>query len=179
AFAYVAIATHRPRLAQRRWVFTALSAAGFVALWLLVTNCDFHRSDHEWPQLWSVEWRSALALACLAAGLGSLFAVRGFQLVLANRVLLFLAAISYNLYLWHQPIARALVQHHLPPYATPDPHDDPHWQLVYWAVAIPVVVAVSALITFGFEQPVLRLGKRRRELRPTAIPIAPATVAET
>ncbi len=178
AFAYVAIATHRPRLAQRRWAFTALSAVGFVALWLLVANCDFHRSDAEWPQLWAVEWRSALALACLAAGLGSLFAVRGFQLVLANRVLLFLAAISYNLYLWHQPIALALVHHHLPPYATADPHDDPHWKLVYWAVAVPAAVAVSALITYGVEQPILRLGKRRRELHPTAIPIAPETVAE-
>ena len=179
AFAYVAIATRRPRLAQRRWAFTALSAAGFVALWLLVANCDFHRSDHEWPQLWSVEWRSALAVACLAAGLGSLFAVRGFQLVLANRVLLFLAAISYNLYLFHQPIARALVQHHLPPYATADPHDDPQWKIVYWLVAVPAAVAVSALITYGVEQPILRLGKRRRELRPTPIPIAPETVAET
>ncbi len=179
AFAYVAIATHRPQLAQRRWAFTALSAAGFVALWLLVTNCYDHRSDHEWPQLWSVEWRSAVALACFAAGLGSLFAVRGFQLVLANRGLLFLAAISYNLYLWHQPIARALVQHHLPPYATADPHGDPRWQLVYWLVAVPAAVAVSALITYGIEQPVLRWGKRRRELRPTPIPIAPETVAET
>jgi peptidoglycan/LPS O-acetylase OafA/YrhL len=178
AFAYVAIATRHPRLARRRWAFTALSIAGFVALWLLVVNCDFHRGDAEWPQLWSVEWRSALALACLAAGLGSLFALRGFQLVLANRMLLFLAAISYNLYLWHQPIARALVEHHLPPYATADPHDDPQWKLVYWAVAVPAVIAVSALITYGVEQPILRLGKRRRELRPTPIPIAPETVAE-
>jgi peptidoglycan/LPS O-acetylase OafA/YrhL len=179
AFAYVAIATRRPKLAQQRWAFTALSVAGFVALWLLVANCDFHRGDREWPQLWSVEWRSAFALACLAAGLGSLFAVRAFQLVLANRVLLFFAAISYNAYLWHQPIGRWLVAHHIPPYATADPHDDPRWQLVYWAVALPAVVAVSALITYGVEQPVLRLGKRRRELRPTPMPIAPETVAET
>ncbi len=179
ALAYVAIAVHRPRLAQQRWAFTALSAAGFVALWLLVANCDFHRSDHEWPQLWSVQWRSAFALACLAAGLGSLFAVRGFKLVLANRVLLFLAAISYNLYLWHQPLARALVQHHIPPYATADPHEDPQWKLVYWAVAVPAAIAVSALITYGVEQPILRLGKRRPELRPTPTPIAPETLAET
>ena len=126
AFAYVAIATRRPQLAQRRWAFTALSAAGFVALVLLANDCYVHRYDHEWPQLWAVQWRSAVALACLAAALGSLFAVRGYQLALANPVLLFLAAISYNLYLWHQPLARTLLQLHLPPYAGTDPHGDTH-----------------------------------------------------
>jgi peptidoglycan/LPS O-acetylase OafA/YrhL len=178
AFAYVAIATRRPQLAQRRWAFTALSLAGFVALVLLANDCYAHRFDHEWPQLWAVEWRSAVALACLAAALGSLFAVRGFQLVLANPLLLFLAAISYNLYLWHQPVARTLVKLRLPPYAGADPHDDSHWMLAYWFVAIPVALIVSALITYGIEQPILRLGKRRRELRPTVTPIAAETLTE-
>ncbi|HEY0396677.1 MAG TPA: acyltransferase [Candidatus Elarobacter sp.] len=179
AFAYVAIAMKHPQLARRRWLFTALSVAGFVALWFLMVNCDEHRYDKEWPNLWAVEWRSAVALACLAIGLGSLFAVRGYQRVLANRALLFLAAISYNMYLWHQAVARVLLTHHVPPYATADPHDDTHWMIVFWFVAIPAVLAVSALVTFGFEQPILRLGKRRRELRPTVMPIAPETVAET
>jgi peptidoglycan/LPS O-acetylase OafA/YrhL len=179
AFAYAFIAMHRPQLAQRRWAFTALSIAGFVALWFIIVNCDDHRFDKEWPNLWAVEWRSAVALSCLAIGLGSLFAVREYQLVLANRVLLFLAAISYNLYLWHQPLARFLLKLHLPPYATADPHEDPRWQLAYWFVALPVALGVSALITYAFEQPILRLGKRRRELRPTVMPIAPETVAET
>jgi len=71
------------------------------------------------------------------------------------------------------------VQHHLPPYATADPHDDPKWKLVYWLVAVPAAIAVSALVTYGVEQPLLRLGKRRRDLRPTPVPIAPETVAET
>lgn len=179
AFAYVAIATRHPDLARRRWAFTALSAAGFVALYLLANNCFAHRTDHEWPQLWAVEWRSAIALACLAIGLGSLFAVRGYQLALANRALLFLAAISYNLYLWHQPLARVLLEHQLPPYATADPHDDPRWRLAYFLLALAVGIVVASVITYGVEQPVLRLGKRRRELRPTVMPIARETVAET
>jgi peptidoglycan/LPS O-acetylase OafA/YrhL len=83
------------------------------------------------------------------------------------------------MYLWHQPIVRALVQHHIPPYANPDPHLDAHWMVAFWFVALPAIVAVSALVTYGFEQPILRLGKRRRELRPTVMPIAPETVAET
>jgi len=179
AYAYVAVALRRPQLAQRRWAFTALSVAGFAALVVLANDCYHHTPDKEWPQTWMVHWRSAFALACCAAGLGSLFAVRGFQLVLANRVLLFLAAISYNLYLWHQPLARELQKLHLPPYATADPHGDPHWMFVFNFVALPVAIAVAALITYGFEQPILRLGKRRRDLRPTPMPIAAETVAES
>jgi peptidoglycan/LPS O-acetylase OafA/YrhL len=179
AFAYVAIALHRPELAERRWTFTVISLAGFVAMLMLFHDCFVHRTDVEWPQAWAMQWRSAFAVACLAAGLGSLFAVRGFQLILANRVLLFMAAISYNLYLWHQPIANFLVKVHFPPYATPDKHDDPHWMLAYPLVALPIALGVSALITYAFEQPILRLGRRRPELRPTVMPVAPETVIET
>ncbi|HEX3550368.1 MAG TPA: acyltransferase [Candidatus Elarobacter sp.] len=179
AFLYAAIALRRPQLARRRWAFTALSLAGFAALVLLMNDCYAHRWDKEWPQLWSVEWRSPLALACLAAGLGALFAAPWYQRVLANPLLLFLAAISYNLYLWHQPIARVLLQHRIPPYATADPHDDHAWMLLFWAVALPIALGVSALVTYAFERPILRLGKRARTTRPTPMPIAPETLAET
>lgn len=167
AFAYVAIATRRPQLARRRWAFTALSIAGLVALGLLMADCYHHTFDKEWPQLWVVKWRSAVAVACFAAALGSLFAVRGYQRALANPILLFLAAISYNLYLWHQPLARILVRLHVPPYVTADPHYDPHWMTAFWFCAVPVALGVSAALTYAFERPILRWGKRRRKLRAT------------
>jgi peptidoglycan/LPS O-acetylase OafA/YrhL len=179
AFAYVAIALQRPELAARRWVFSALSVAGFVALMLLANDCYVHRTDHEWPQNWVVQWRSAVAIACLAAALGSLFAVRRFQLVLANRVLLFMAAISYNLYLWHQPIAHELLKLSFLPFTTLEQHNDQHAELLYPFVVLTIAIGVSALITYAFEQPILRLGKRRPELLPTVMPIAPETLAET
>lgn len=178
AFAYCAIATRAPRLAQRQWAFTALSVAGFVALGLLVVNCYDHRGDVPWPETWKIEWRSVLALTFLAIALGSLFAVRAYQRVLANRALLFLAAISYNLYLWHQPLALLLVKYHLPPYATADPHGDPRWQFAFQFAALPLAIGVAALLTYGFEQPILRLGRRRRALRPTPEPIAPETLTD-
>jgi peptidoglycan/LPS O-acetylase OafA/YrhL len=179
AFAYVAIALRRPELAGRRWVFTALSLVGFIALVMLANDCYVHRTEHEWPQNWVAQWRSAIALACLAAALGSLFAVRGFQLVLANRALLFLAAISYNLYLWHQPIAQELLKLPFSPFTTLEQHANTHLMLLYPFVALPLALGISALITYGFEQPILRLGKRRPELQPTVMPIAPETLAET
>ena len=176
AWAYVAIAIRRPSLAARRWAFTALMIAGFVAFVLVMNSCYERRGDAEWPQLWSVQWRSAAALGCLAGALGSLFAVRGFQRALANPVLLFLAAISYNLYLWHQPVGRVLLNRHLQPFTGTDPHEDHVWQVTYWLVAVPVALGVSALLTYGVEQPILRLGKRLRAPRAT-VPVAPETIA--
>jgi peptidoglycan/LPS O-acetylase OafA/YrhL len=161
AYAYAVIAMQRPHIASRRWMFTALSALGFILI-VVVANVYFdHRYNVDWPHQQDIFLRPVLAMACLAAGLGSLFAVRSFQRVLANRVLLFLAAISYNLYLWHQPIARELLKFHLPPFAGADPHDDHVWQIAFWFVAIPVALGASALITYGFERPILRWGHRR------------------
>jgi peptidoglycan/LPS O-acetylase OafA/YrhL len=131
-----------------------------------------HRFDAEWPQLWVVEWRSAVAAACLAMGVGAVFAARGLQLALANPVLLFLAAISYNVYLFHPGIAHGLLVAHLPAYATADPHNDPVWQISYWLVAIPATIVVAAAITFGFERPLLRLR------RPTSRAVAPRPATE-
>jgi peptidoglycan/LPS O-acetylase OafA/YrhL len=148
-------------------------------LWQLVDNCSHHRTENEWPLLWAVEWRSVFAVACFAVGLGSLFAVPFYQRILANRVSLFIAAISYNLYLWHQPLARGLVHMHWPPWVGPDPHLDLHWQSMFWLVAIPVSVGVAALVTYGFEQPILRFGKRRAQPRPVVTPVAREALAES
>lgn len=178
AFAYVTIALRRPELAKQRWWFTALSALGIVAFLWLANDCYVHRTDHEWPQAWVMQWRSAIAIAFFAVGLGSLFAVRGFQLVLANRLLLFMAAISYNLYLWHQLIAKQLLTFRFLPFTQLEQHNDARVMLIYPLVVLPVAIGFSALITYAFEQPILRLGRRRPDLRPTVMPIAPETLVE-
>jgi len=160
AFAYAWIATRRPRWATRSTVFSALMVAGFAAFWLLVSDCYNHRFDREWAQPWKVEWDTALAVTFLAMGLGALFAARPLQRALANPLLLFLAAISYNLYLWHLPIVKTLIAHRIPPAATADPHDDRLWMLAFEFVAIPIALAFAAGITYGFERPILRWAKR-------------------
>jgi peptidoglycan/LPS O-acetylase OafA/YrhL len=88
-------------------------------------------------------------------------------------MLLFFAAISYNLYLYHQAIARELLAWHIPPYRGSDPHGDAHWEVTYTIVAFVVTIAQAAIVTYAFERPLLRvpadawrrLVSRKREAR--------------
>ncbi|MBV8153942.1 MAG: hypothetical protein JOY98_05945, partial [Candidatus Eremiobacteraeota bacterium] len=89
--------------------------------------------------------------------LGALFSPRTLQLLLDNPPLRFLAAISYNLYLYHQLIARELLRLRIPSYVGDDPHYDPLWQVRYTQIAFTATIAQAALVTYLFERPLLRL----------------------
>jgi peptidoglycan/LPS O-acetylase OafA/YrhL len=80
--------------------------------------------------------------------------------VLANRVLLFLSTISYNLYIWHQAIGRMIRDRHWWKADTPTPMYDPQWRWTYMIVAVTASILVASLITYGFERPLLRRGVR-------------------
>ncbi|MBV9438581.1 MAG: acyltransferase [Candidatus Eremiobacteraeota bacterium] len=161
AFVYAALA-RRDHLPVRPVFFGLLMLAGCAAFWLLVSGAFAIRYTPDWPEPWKVAWRTCVGLSFGAAALGSLFAPRALQRVLANPPLLFLAAISYNLYLWHQPIAWMLVAHRIPPFRGSDPHHDRAWMVAFWFVAIPAALVVSTLVTYALERPLLRLGRRRR-----------------
>ena len=83
---------------------------------------------------------------------GSLPPPRWWQILLDNPPLRFLATISYNLYLYHQMIARELLAHHIPSYRG-DPHLDPQWQARYTAMAFTAAIAVATIVTYLFERP--------------------------
>jgi peptidoglycan/LPS O-acetylase OafA/YrhL len=161
AFGYVYLALRRPEITRHAWAFSALMVAGLVAFWFLAANCyDIAHTQPEWPEPWKVEHRSLVGLTFAGVALGSLFAFPLVQRMLANPVLLFLAAISYNLYLWHQPIVYAFLGHHVPPYATIDPHDDRVWMRNFFLMTIPASILVATLVTYAFERPIMRLRRR-------------------
>ena len=140
---------------------TIAAIAGFALLVTLLQNLWSIRTTDQWSTVWQIHNRTLVGLAFTMMGLGSLLAIPAWQRLLANPLLLFFAAISYNLYLYHQPLARLLLKWHIPPYAGADQHGDAHWELTYTLVAFAVTIAQATLVTYLFERPLLRVPMER------------------
>lgn len=155
-----------------RWLYTAGALASLLAFgWLLQGLFDSRIGSTTWPWDWQVENRTFLGLAFLSLGVCSAYALGAWRVVLANPVFAFLSTISYNLYIYHQLIARELFNRRIPAPATPDPHADPAWAVPFMVWAIGLSLAWAAIVTYGFERPLLKLKRRP--------PIPEAEVTET
>jgi peptidoglycan/LPS O-acetylase OafA/YrhL len=133
-----------------------VALAGFALLVALLQNLYAYRFNDQWSGVWQIANRPWLGFTFAVIALGSLASPRWWRIVLDNPPLRFMAAISYNLYLYHQMIARQLLTNHIPPYAG-DPHYDPEWQLRYTQVTFATTIAQATLVTYCFERPLLRL----------------------
>jgi peptidoglycan/LPS O-acetylase OafA/YrhL len=136
-----------------------VAIGGFAMLWMLLTSCYAYRFAPQWSSVWQIGNRPLLGVAFTAMALGSLVSPRWWQIVLDNPLLRFLATISYNLYLYHQMVARELLWHHVPPY-NGDPHYDTEWQVRYTELAFAAAIALATAVTYLFERPLLQLRER-------------------
>jgi peptidoglycan/LPS O-acetylase OafA/YrhL len=143
-----------------RYVFTALAMAGFVIMLMMFRWTYNVRYDAPPPEVWQSNNRQYLGLLFLCITVASTCAIGLWRKILANRVLLFLSTISYNLYIWHQSVGLLIRDRHWWKADTPTPMDDPHWRWTYMIVAVTASIIVASLITYGFERPLLRLGVR-------------------
>jgi peptidoglycan/LPS O-acetylase OafA/YrhL len=135
----------------------------YLLIELLESLYGFSLHD-QWAGVWQIDKRPLLGAAFFLMAMGSLASPRWWQILLDNPPLRFMAAISYNLYLYHQLVARELLAHQIPPYAG-DPHHDRAWQERYTACAFAVAIAVATLVTYAFERPLLRLNFPARSSR--------------
>ena len=151
---------HRMREARVSPFMPLLAIAGGWMLCSLLIGMYDHRADPQWQTALQIYTRPLYGIGFAAVAIGSLAAPKLWQLLLANPPLRFLAVISYNLYLYHQLVAREMVNNHIPGYLG-DPHYDPAWRLHYTVLAFAVTIAQAAIVTYLVERPLLRLPQPR------------------
>jgi peptidoglycan/LPS O-acetylase OafA/YrhL len=133
-----------------------VSIAGVAWLAWLLQSLYAYRLADLWSSVWQIDRRPLLGAAFSVLALGFLWAPRWWQWLLDNPPLRFLATISYNLYLYHQMLARELLAWRIPSYVTPAQYD-PVWQPQFTAVAFAATITQATLVTYVFERPLLRV----------------------
>ncbi|MBC8143387.1 MAG: acyltransferase [Armatimonadetes bacterium] len=141
------------------FAFVAVAAFGLV-LWQMQI-CYVNSVAGVPLDVMAMRGRLALSGTLFVLGYAGSLAPHGFQKSVANPVFAFLSVVSYNLYLWHQPVAAWLRTNNLPPASTSDPHHDPAWQFWFTGLAWAAAIAVASLLTWGWETPFLRGGWAR------------------
>lgn len=150
---------HAVRESRLRWAMPLVALAAIAVLAALLQNLFGYRLADQWSAVWQIDKRTALGVCFAVIATASLASPRAWQVLFANRPLRFLALISYNLYLYHQMIAREMLAWHLPPYLG-DPHYNPIWQTEYLVLTFALTIGQAALVTYLFERPILRFEPR-------------------
>ena len=111
--------------------------------------------------------RFPLSVLTALSLLGVLYGIRPLRLLLGNRATAVLAAISYQFYMYHQPLAVQLKAWGIPASVSPSPwmSGERSWQILYTVLCFAGALAISALITYAFERPIVRLGRGKKPRR--------------
>jgi peptidoglycan/LPS O-acetylase OafA/YrhL len=143
-FAAYALVALRKRPLPSAGTMTAASVAAFAAglAGLGFASHAFTTLSADEAHGWMNAYRFAIGPLCIAIAVTTFFSADRWRSIVGTRVLVFLSAISYNVYLWHLEIVVWVHNAGLPAV----------WTLV---AAVPIAVGVAALITFAVERPIL------------------------
>ena len=157
------------RMKQDGWtrlLFTALMCVAATTLWLLVKG-QAGENGYAFIRLGQMRRRFSMSAMTALFLLGLLYGARPLRLLLGNRVTRVLSEISFQFYMWHQVFAVQLKEWGVPASvsATPWMTGERSWQVLYTALCFVGALAISALVTYAFEQPIARLGRGKRRAR--------------
>ena len=160
AWAYISITHDKKPVKAEQFLYILMTLAGLVLYKIL---CDHHMNCPNGQQ-WQVKYRYVLSLVYLLILFGCLMAQQYFRFFLGNRLMKFLATISFNLYIWHQYIAVKLKEFRIPYWEgdiPPNQLGDKPWMWKYMLLCIAVSLVVAILTTYLIEKPLARLILRR------------------
>lgn len=155
AWLYMVITKNRKRKAAEG-VAGMVTACACVYVYYLLTT-QLQAADN--GQKWQVENRFLLSLLFMVFVLAVIFSARWFRKIFDNRIMAFLAGISYNLYIWHQYIAVKLKEFRIPFWegdTPPNQLGDTVWQWQYMILCIILSLLVATVMTYLVERPLAK-----------------------
>ncbi|MEI6132457.1 MAG: acyltransferase [Bacillota bacterium] len=165
AYILVLIKTKAIKIDALKLFFTLIGIIGVIGFFMLMNEGFLIRYNPNGITVWQVQYRVAFGIVLIIVTIASAFAFKAWKVILANKVLVFLSAISYNLYMWHQFISRELMTRHIGYPADMNlqqikPGDDGGYVWLFVLIAVASSIAVATLITYLFELPILNAGKK-------------------
>ena len=162
AYLYVLMTKERRRNVGEGIFFAVVSLA---CIWLYKILCQ-HRMSYISETKWQVDYRYLLSILFLVFVVSTIMSASWFRVIWDNRVMRFLAEISFNLYIWHQFISVKLKDFRIPRYegdVPPNMLGDKAWQWKYFILCIVLSLAVSVAVTYLVERPMARWIRKRYE----------------
>lgn len=135
------------------------TVAAFAACWLIVRlfKACAASGNASNQQVWQMQNRIWLSLTFTVFLLGMCISAKPIRKLLDNRVLAAIAAVSYNLYLWHQWLMVKLCISFGAKSGADIAKSGANTQWTVNLVGLIIAFAVAAIITYGFEKPISRL----------------------
>ena len=161
ACAYSAL---KRRMKQDKWTQILFTAVFFAAMYGIIPllKAQAGTNGYENIRLGQMSRRYPLSVLVSLGMLGLLYGIRPLRLLFGNRVTRILSEISFQFYMWHQVFAVRLKDWNIPVsnFESPWSEGDRTWQYLYTFLCFGGALAISAAMTYLFEQPIARLGRK-------------------
>lgn len=137
-----------------------------LAAWLYLRLMQGQAAENgiENIRLGQMNRRFAIGCALSVFCVGACFSLPVARFLLGNRLMRWLAALSYEFYIWHQTLAVHLKEWRLIPSETDTPWSrfETDWQWPYTICCFALPLAVAIVLTYGYERPVTGWLSRRQ-----------------
>lgn len=138
--------------------FTLTSIALVIAYGYLCKNITGNIQE------WQLNNRLLLSVMFTVFVISTLLSCKVYQKLFNNKLMKFIAVISFNLYIYHQFIAVKLKEFRIPFYSGDTPPNmlgDTKWQWTYTILCILISLIVAIIVTYLVEKPASKFIKKK------------------
>lgn len=156
AWLYVAMTKDRQKNHAESVLWTVIAVASIGIYQVMCQNNISYTAGSRWQ----VDYRYLLSLVFLLFVISVIMSVDWFHKIWDNRVMRYLAAISYNLYICHQYISVKLKEMHIPAWegdTAPNELGDKEWMWKYFLLCIVLSLLIATAMTYLVERPAAKL----------------------